>query len=401
MLLDPTIKEAFILASRGASKTYDLVKAYLYYASIGFHMVFFSATAPMMAQPKWYLNQLCKNTFLRYTIDVDNMESKIFKNGGWFLIRNLTEANIRGLHIDGIAPDEICEAKSDEVINAATPTLSTSKLGIIRYLTTPKLGSPAHTVWKRMSLDSPENQLIRLYTECPYIQLSAVEHARKTYPDWYFRQEYLCEWTAPAGRIFTNVLHADFTTMIEEEDKLREWVRTHNRGGLDWNPAFGHVLVIGRYNRIKTKHFVVNEINLGTDAFHAIEQLFTLLEEDKNFKLEIEDGGTNSGYCDMLFAELIRRHRSGEYLDEQYKDISKRIYRRPWDSMGKNKMKSITALYPLTIYVDDARTPMTSEWLDKASWDKEDTSGAPKVLKDPEMHWFDAFLHEAWCGMHG
>jgi len=389
----------FILASRGGSKTYDCLKVILYYATVGYTSVFWSADASQMDQPKYYLSQLCNNSFLHHTLETDNLESKTFKNGGWFQIRNLTPKKARSRRVDVAGFDEEREA-DEEALRAAYATMSNSKLRKKIHLTTPKLGSPAHTTWKRMKKDK-KPLIIRHYTECPYINLAEVEYARKTYPAWYFQQEYECEWTAAAGRIFQNVKHCDFSTEISKENKARSWVRTWDHAGVDWNPVYGHVMVWSRYDRDKTTNFVTHEQNLGTDGMYACEQLFEILLQNPHMLLEMEDGGTNVGFCEMFFGMLEDWKKREKLTESDYLSIAKRSYRRPWDSEGKNKMKSITNLYPLTIMVDDARTPQTGEWLDKASWDKEDTSGKPKVLKDPEMHWFDAYLHSSWVGMYG
>ena len=399
ILADPCIDEAFILASRGGSKTYDCLKVILYYASIGYWAVFWASDSSQIDQPKHYLTTLCNNTFLQHTITVNNIEEKKFRNGGWFQIRNLTPKKARSRRVDVAGFDEEREA-DEEALRAAYATMSNSKLRKKIHLTTPLLGSPAHTTWKRMKQEG-KPLIIRHYSDCPYINPAEVEYARKEYPDWYFKQEYECEWTAASGRIFSNVEHEDFTTEISAQNKIRDWVRTWDHCGVDWNPVYGHVMVWTRYDQAKTTCFVTHESNLGTDGMAACEQLFDTLILNPHMKLEMEDGGTNIGFCEMFFGMLEDFKLRKKFTLDEYLSIARRSYRRNWDSEGKNKMKSITNLYPLTIMVDDARTPQTAEWLDKASWDKKDTSGKPKVLKDPEMHWFDAFLHSSWVAMYG
>ena len=394
--MDTRIKEKYLLASRGGSKTYDFIKGNLYFCSIGYTWVFFVSEGSMIDEPQSYLEDIMDRQWLQEITKYQLKREIKFKNGGWFQLRNLTKKKARSPRRDGVTFDELAQADED-AYDAASAITSNSALAQIWDGTTPILGSQGHTVWKGITNGSIEGALItRRHELCPYIKRSFIEKMRKKLPPWFFRQEFECSWEAPSGRIFTNVVHGDYLKEMEGLQK-RSWVRTYTHYGLDWNPVAGHYLVGSRWDRNKTKVFVTVEKNLGNDPMIAIKAIIEILLQNPKSHLEMEDGGTNVGFCEWFFQYIEDTYHKQDYAT--YIDLLTRCGRRPWDSQGKNKMRAVTLLFPRTILVDDLRTPEVSVWLDKASWDDEATD-FPKVLKDPDQHPLDGFLHSAWCGYY-
>ena len=343
----------------------------------------------MMAQPKKYLAKLVSNTFLKYAVADVLKESVTFKNGGSYEILNLTEGKARSRRIDGITFDE--EAQAEQApLDAAEATLSVSQLGLIRRISTPVKGSPFEINIKRMQHEGAP-VIIRPWWDLPHINPAFVERQRRKLPAWFFRQEYECTVEAPQGRVFENVIEGPYDLSSLDQS----YRRTYTHYGVDWNPRAGHYLGGCRWNDDYTKNYVIMERNMGTDLGTVLDILFDLLLSQPHALVELEDGGTNMGYCDAFFLELYKRAKA----DPRYHEVARRIFRRPWDSAGKNKHKSITTLIAAQIYVDPALTPEIAQWLAVAHWDE--TSTEPKLEKDPDQHALDVFLHASWIAKWG
>jgi hypothetical protein len=380
------ILEAGFVRARGGSKTKDIgVISGLYIASLGFHSVCYVAEADMLTQPKAYMKQLIQNSFLRYKVSDWLKESVTFNNGGLYELLNLTEGKARSRRVDWLYYDEEAQA-IQEALDAAEGTLSVSKLGCIRHGSTPVRGSPFDVTIQRL-LKEGYPVMIRPWQQLAHLNPAHIERMRKKLPGWFFRQEYECSFEAPQGRVFENVTRGSY----DLSKLINNYQRTYTHYGLDWNPRAGHYLVGSRWNDEYTKCFVISERNCGTDMNTVITSIINMLEQYPNALLEMEDGGTNSGYCEAFFTLCHERHIPSQ--------ITNRCYRRPWDSAGKNKHKSITLLMGSQIYVDPDITPEVASWLDIAHWDEKSTE--PKLEKDPDQHALDGFLHSSWIAKWG
>ena len=382
--IDPFIKEILDIRSRGGSKTLDNMLPTLFYAYCGFDAIHFTAKGDQKGQPKKYLNVLTSHTFLKYRIKSDLKETVIFKNGGTFKLRNLTEATARSSRADIIYFDE--EAQADEkAYNAAQMILSVSKLCKVIHGSTPQKGSLFHKNFLRMRDDPTAIIQMRKWDEIGFLNHELILRQKGIVPGWFFRQEFECSFESPAGAVFTNVVYGDFTAIMELQ--TQKYNRHYITFGLDWNPSAGHYIAGTRWADDYSSLMVLYEENLGTNINIVVDRIIALLKENPHSVLEIEDGGTNSGYCELLFKYLY---------DHGEKAVAKRVFRRPWDSMGKNKMKSITACLTVPIYCNRALTPEVAKWLELAHWDE--NSEQPKMEKDGDQHPLDAFLHSEWSG---
>lgn len=390
-MVDPRNREVLLIRSRGGSKTFDAMIVGVYYAYLGFHVIFWSAQASMMDQPKEYMDTLTSNNFLADCI-TDKVKTAItFDTGGWIKIKNLTEKQARSPRCDLEIFDE--EAQVDEAAyNASSPVLSVSKLKKIIHLSTPVKGSIFEENYIRLK-EEGKPCLIMRWDQCAHMNQDAefIYKELKTKPRWWVRQEYFCSFEAPSGRVFENVIYGafDLTTLSSN------YSRTHVHYGVDWNPVVGHYIVGSRYSDDYNSLFVIMEKNLGNDIKSVCTQILDLLAKDEHSLCELEDGGVNTGYCDSFFQYAYELSSTNPKL----KTVLNRISRRPWDSAGLNKHKSITNLLPVIIKCDNRLTPNVSYWLSSASWDK--NSSQPKLEKDSDQHPLDALLHSTWIADYG
>lgn len=405
--VDLEVDECGIVRCRGGSKTYDMMEVLLYWAFCGFESIFWTSTATQMKQPQLYLRRLINQTFLKYAVKRPISEWLLkrevtFQNEGRFRIINLTEDNARSPRCDVSYYDEQSRAEED-AYEASSPVLSVSRIGKLIHGSTPEKGSVFESNVRRLEKEG-KPVMYRSWYEIGFINKKFIERERATKPPWFFRQEYECSFEAPAGRVFTNVIYGDYSEiLLGQRDQV--WEARVQHFGLDWNPSAGHYLVGSRWADNWQLNFVTMEMNLGTVIRKApgetrpdvMDTLIQILLQNPRSYIEIEDGGTNMGYCDMVFRELDNMLETGEISEAQHRSLEDRIYRRPWDTMGKNKMRSITLLLPRTIYVNPEITPDVADWLDKAHWDEEATE-FPKLEKDPEQHPLDAYLHSGWVG---
>jgi len=376
--VNPLIKEAGFIRARGGSKTKDLgVICMMYLAFCGLHSVTYVAQSDMLKTPKGYYWSLVTKTFLKYALEEDPLrESCTFRSGGLYELLNLTEGKARSRRIDAAYFDE--ESDADETAyDASEGTFSVSEFGLIRHGSTPKKGTLFEKNIRRLKQNKGIVSILP-WQQLPHIKLAHIERMRKKHPPWYFRQEYECSFEAPMGAVFRNVIEEDFGELLgkQRSDKHRQ----HTHYGLDWNPSAGHWIGGARLSDDATQIFVMMEKNLGTDLGAVLDYLFQLHEKDPLSVIEVEDGGTNTGFCEAL--ELMARERG---IDISW------IYRREWDTQGKNKMLSITITYDSTIRVNPEITPEIAWWLARAHWDA--ISDTPKLEKDPDQHPLDCALH--------
>ena len=363
----------------------------LYMASLGLHAVHYVAEDDMLEQPKMYLNDIMSHSYLKYKADQILKESVHFANDGWYELLNLTEGKARSRRNDWIYYDE--EAKADlDAFNASGDTMSVSDYALIRHGSTPKRGTPFESTVNRL-LKEGLPVIVRPWHNLPFIKPDFIARRRAMVPAWFFAQEYDCQFVAAQGRVFNNVVEG----RIDLSKQLKTHQRKHTNYGLDWNPSAGHYLVGSRWHDDGYGISVMCERNLGTDLKTVIEIIIQLLMDDPESVCELEDGGTNSGYCEAFFMELYRLAKS----HPEYMKVANRIFRRSWDSAGKNKNNSITLLLPVVIYVDRDTCPGVADWLVWATWDTTSKASDPKLLKDSEQHPLDGFLHSAWVGKWG
>ena len=129
----------------------------------------------------------------------DNKLSMELKNGSRIVSLPGEEANIRGYSkVDLIIEDEAARV-SDDLYRALRPMLAVSNGNLI-LMSTP-FGKRGHfyDVWANeedwLKVDIPA-------TKCPRIDRAFLEKERKSLGDWWFRQEYMCEFVETEDQFF-------------------------------------------------------------------------------------------------------------------------------------------------------------------------------------------------------
>lgn len=360
----------------------------LYYAYLGLKVIIFEAGAARMAQPKEYLEWFENHSFLRQIMLDPLKESVNFPSGGRFVIYNVEGEYTRSQRADLIIYDEEAQM-TDAGYDATNAILGVSQLAKVIHLSTPIKGSIFETNYLRMKRTGLP-VLERKWFEIGYINRKVVERDRASKPGWYFRQEWECSFEAPMGRVFENVVEGPIDLSHQQTDYRRH----HITYGVDWNPSAGHWLGGSRWSDDYLHNYVLMEKNLGTNIQFVFDTLLALLVQDPLSFIELEDGGTNAGYCDAFFNYAYLYTQTHPEL----KPLLGRIGRRAWDSAGRNKHATITLLWNATIHIDPAITPEIAYWLNCAHWDAE--SSDPKLEKDADQHPLDCYLHSAWCGRY-
>jgi terminase large subunit-like protein len=132
--------------------------------------------------------------------DGENRISLLLDNGSRIVGLPGSEATVRGFSAVSLLVVDEAARVSDELYLAARPMLAVSR-GALWLMGTPfgKRGF-FHDLWMHAG---PEWQRVRVpATECARIPRAFLKEERKSMPDRWFRQEYLCEFVETEGAIF-------------------------------------------------------------------------------------------------------------------------------------------------------------------------------------------------------
>jgi hypothetical protein len=350
-----------------------------------------------MTQPKKYLKRIIDGSFLIYCIkkpfrEYYNKESVEFEGGGTLQILNLTESKGRSPRCDIVLYDEEAEAEEDAYM-AAESILDGSDIGLTIHASTPvkasKFEENHDKLRIRETITGHELIFARNYDEIYFLVDTPAKRAKyaekkRTWPGWYFRQEYECSFESPMGAVFQNVIYDPYPEWLMEKIKHQ-----HLCSGVDWNPVSGHWIASGRWTD-DFMGFVVEEehdlgqgyaVDMNMGQFQSIAQRGALGNH-----LTMEEGGINEEYI-KWFRKMLGETRFG-WSDQNY-------HYEEWDSAGVNKFQAVTYLIQngITIYVDRQRFPNLAKMIEDCQWDPD--SEQPKIKKNPASspHALDAFLH--------
>ncbi|MGH9847771.1 MAG: phage terminase large subunit [Blastocatellia bacterium] len=123
-----------------------------------------------------------------------------FENGSRIVTLPGKEQTIRGF--SGVSLLIVDEASrvDDGLYNAIRPMLAVSK-GRIVLLSTP-FGKRGF-FWKEWSEGGPEWERVKITAhDCPRISAEWLEQEKRTIGDWWFRQEYLCDFVDSVDQVF-------------------------------------------------------------------------------------------------------------------------------------------------------------------------------------------------------
>ncbi len=138
---------------------------------------------------------------LKPNLTEDNRLSLRLESGSRIVSLPSKEGTVRGFSgVDLIIEDEAARVP-DELYRAVRPMLAVSG-GRLVLMSTP-FGKRAHffeewanggDVWARVEVKA---------TECPRITPAFLEEEQGSLGDWWYRQEYLCEFVEPLDSVFT------------------------------------------------------------------------------------------------------------------------------------------------------------------------------------------------------
>lgn len=394
--LNYDLREVLIIRARGGSKTHDMMCICLYFAYIGWRVIYFCSKASQMTQPKKYMRRIIDGSFLLQCIKKPHREfyakeTVEFEGGGTLSILNLTESKGRSPRCDIVLYDEESGVEEDAYM-AAESILDGSDIGLTIHASTPVKASKFEENHDRLELREviTGHELIfkRNYDEIYFLVDTPAKRAKyaekkRIWPGWYFRQELECSFELPTGAVFVNVdysPYADWEKQMIFDQQLCS--------GLDWNPVNGHWLAGIKWAPDMKNVYITEEHPLGNGYTHEMTmgQYNTIRTYYMNGNtLTVEEGGINEAYVKWLKERDAENHRPGERL----------LHYEEWDNQGVNKMNACEFLMQngICIRVDKLRFPVLAKQIEELHWDKDATE--PKLAKDPadSPHALDAFLH--------
>jgi len=393
-------REILHIRARGGSKTYDMMNLALYCAYLGLNVIWYSASASNLEQPKLYFRLLVETSFLRYCVDKDDwLKSFIyFRGGGSLRILNLTPTTAISFRADVVIYDE--EAKMDELnINASEYVTSVSQIGLKIHCSTPIKDSVFHKNYNRLrSLEHEVDQ--QLVFERRWDQISFLERKRAWYEAkrakairegtlWHFEQENECKFTTPSGHVFHNIQYNKDEFPRHVLDILESRDRDNGLtlySGIDWNPAEHHRLGGGTWVGNGREEFVItHDIDLGPGYSHELrDQMFSQITPffTGGNKLCIEDGGINIAFVKWFMDKC-----------DTFQNSSQEWHAEEWDTEGRNKMEAAMTIMNSTLYIDQYEFPEMASEFQGAHWDRDSTE--PKIAKNraASPHRLDTILH--------
>jgi hypothetical protein len=156
------------------------------------------------------------------TGDGDNALSLALRNGSRIVGLPGRESTIRGFSGPGLVIVDEASKVQDEVYYAVRPMLATRSDGALWLLSTPfgrrgffwKEWEKGGKAWERIRVSGPE---------CPRISREFLAEEKRTQPEWWYRQEYLCEFVDVTDSAFNHqavlaAVRPEVEALDDEED---------------------------------------------------------------------------------------------------------------------------------------------------------------------------------------
>jgi len=162
------------------------------------------------------------------SMEEDNRLSLRLSNGSRIVSLPAKEANIRGFSGASLIIEDEASRVPDELYRAVRPMLAVSG-GRMILLSTPfgKRGH-FHEEWTKGG-DSWQRIEIKA-SQCPRISPEFLEEERRVLGEWWFRQEYECEFVETTDQVFSYD-----SVMAALRDDLRPLFQKDNRGPVSAN----------------------------------------------------------------------------------------------------------------------------------------------------------------------
>lgn len=134
----------------------------------------------------------------------DNLTSCTMVNGSRIVSLPSNESTVRGFSGVALIVEDEASRVHDDLHKAVRPMLAVSG-GRLILMSTPA-GKRGH-FWEAWERGGPEWARVKaVATECPRISREFLEEELRTLGDWWYRQEYLCEFVDPEGAVFSTEL---------------------------------------------------------------------------------------------------------------------------------------------------------------------------------------------------
>ncbi len=145
------------------------------------------------------VTEFLDNLSVRPNLLEDNKLSCTLENKSRIVSLPSSEATIRGFSGANLIIEDEASRVSDDLYRTIRPMLAVSS-GKLILLSTP-FGKRGHfyeewinaTAWERVRVPA---------TECPRISPEFLEEERRSLGDWWFRQEYMCEFMETIDQVF-------------------------------------------------------------------------------------------------------------------------------------------------------------------------------------------------------
>jgi hypothetical protein len=137
----------------------------------------------------------------RPKMDEENKLSCALRNGSRIVSLPGSEATVRGFSAASLVIEDEASRVPDDLYRAVRPMLAVSG-GRLILMSTP-FGKRGH-FFQEWTEGGPQWERIQIRaTDCPRIGAGFLEEERASLGDWWFRQEYCCEFVETVEQVFT------------------------------------------------------------------------------------------------------------------------------------------------------------------------------------------------------
>lgn len=257
----------------------------------------------------------------KYPVLIKQTSKEIFfPNGGYLVVRSAqVPDNLRGDSLDLIVCDEAAFYPNGEYLwdKVLVPMVTATK-GSIVLCTTPKGRNWVYNLFELGLKPNPFYKSFRITSyDSPYQDKALLDEIRRTRPDKKFREEYLAEFIADSGGVFSKIEEAAVTPHLDKPLANGRYVC-----GIDWanEPDYTALVTIDIVNRsvVNLKRF---------NGMYPNEQIQAIREHMYLWYPEIivvEKNGLGETFFRLLQSEL-RDTSEGVGLDEVSQQIEIRF----------------------------------------------------------------------------
>lgn len=260
--------------------------------------------APALTQVRQHWNDLVsliKNSGLPVKKIREAQKEILFYGGGAIYVRSVIEPeNLRGPTLDLLVLDEAAFfRRGEEVWFSVLQPMITASRGQVLFVTTPngrnwlwnvfREGENPDSIyyksWRMSSLDSP------------YQDRAMLLDIKKRIPLKRWQEEYLAEFLADAGGVFSGVLEAAVTPLLDAPVEGHDYV-----AGVDWGFNHDHTCftVLDKF----TREQVYGERWSGVGTISSVRRLVELMERWRPKITVFEKNGLGETFFDLLRAVL-------------------------------------------------------------------------------------------------